>query len=97
MSLLSPTEYIARLKGKSYRELIAERRSLLEKINQFERDERTGKRRARDIYVSPSPSVRYQNDLQCLAALCAYMQEKYNTDFVWGGNTLRETPCDEEE
>ena len=88
--MISPQEYVKRLQGVSYKDLITERRSLLEKINQFERDERTGKRRARDIYVSPSPSVRYQNDLQRLAALCAYMQEKYNTEFVWGGDTLCE-------
>lgn len=92
--MLSPQEYVKRLHGASYQDLITERRRLLELIYKFERDQRAGKDLGREAYASPSPTVRYQRHLLYLAELCTYMQEKYNREFVWGGNTLAEPQPD---
>ena len=36
------------------------------------------------------PDVRYMMYLECLGKLCSYMQEKYNTDYVWGDRKLKD-------
>lgn len=37
--------------------------------------------------IHPRPDVRYQMNLEYLAALCNYISEKYNDEYVWGDSS----------
>ena len=88
--MICPELYVQNLKDAGYPELIRERDSLLQSIREFEEKETAGDRSGDEWRLCPQPDVRYQMDLEYLAALCSYMSEKYSEDYVWGKRTLKE-------
>ncbi len=93
--MISPQSYVDNLKGSSYEELICERNSLIEYIQEYERLEKAGDRSGEEWQIHPQPDVRYQMSLEYLSELCAFMQEKYNTEYVWGDKKLSDSPAQE--
>lgn len=78
--MISPNCYIDELKDKSYKELLKERKELLEAIYSFENEEiEQG-----EIICSPSPEVVYQMNLEYLGELCKLISKKYNEEYIWG-------------
>ena len=63
--MISPKTFIENLKDKSYSELLEEREKLLNDIYSFEKRPNKSK----GIFISPSPEVRYQVNLQYLGKL----------------------------
>lgn len=88
--MISPEMYIEQLKDAEYLELIEERNDLIEFIKDYEKKETVGDRSGDDWLVNPSPDVRYQMYLEYLGELCKLMQEKYNTEYVWGDRRLQD-------
>ena len=88
--MISPDCYIGLMKDSSYQELISERDKLLDFLKKFERDEMAGDRSDPSWNMCPKPDVRYQMDLEYLAALCRFMQEKYNQEYIWGDRMLKQ-------
>lgn len=86
--MISPESYVEELKNLSYTDLINERKKLIEYINSFEKNEMTGDRSGAEWQICPSPEVRYQCNLEYLSALCCYMKDKYNDEYVSGEKTL---------
>lgn len=72
--MISPEAYIKELEDKSYEELLAEKARLNAKIEEFENHDNSSP----TIVISPSPEVRYQCNLEYLAALCNLITKKYN-------------------
>ena len=64
----------------SYKELLAERDSVLEDIYAFENHTYDP---ALDM-IDPSPDVRYQWNLEYLGKLLGLIAEKYCSEFEWG-------------
>ena len=87
--MISPGVYVKQLKEASYLELIRERDQLIESIREFEKAELAGDRSDPAWGICPSPAVQYQCNLEYLAELCSFMQEKYNGEYVWGNRTLK--------
>ena len=78
--MISPNCYIDELKDKSYKELLRERKELLEAIYSFENEEiKQG-----EMICSPSPEVVYQMNLEYLGELCKLISKKYNEEYIWG-------------
>lgn len=75
--MVSPETFIENLKGKSYNELLEEREKLLNDIYSFEKKQNKFK----EIFISPSPEVRYQVNLQYLGKLCELIAIKYNKEY----------------
>ena len=88
--MISPENYVSRLKNAPYTELIRKRDELLESVQQFEGKEMIGDRSDEGWQGWPSPEVVYQMELEYLAALCSMMHEKYNREYVWGRRTLKD-------
>ena len=76
--MISPETFIENLKDKSYSELLYERENLLKKIYSFE----NGQNKSKEIFISPSPEVRYQVNLQYLGKLCELIAIKYNKENI---------------
>ena len=87
--MISPDSYIMRFKDSDYNELIKERDRLIEWIREYEENEKKGDRSGEEWKICPSPDVRYQCNLEYLAKLCNLMQARYNTEYVWGGKSLK--------
>lgn len=83
--MISPKGYIEQLKDADYPELIRQRDELIDRIREYERKEIAGDRSGSEWCIEPSPDVHYQMDLEYLGKLCAFMQEKYNEEYVWVG------------
>lgn len=75
--MISPESFIENLKDKSYSELLEERENLFKKIYSFENETNKSK----EIFISPSPEVRYQVNLQYLGKLCELIAIKYNKEY----------------
>ena len=88
--MISPENYVSRLKNAPYTELMRERDELLESVQQYEGKEMIGDRSDEGWLQYPSPEVIYQMKLEYLAALCSMMHERYNREYVWGRRTLKE-------
>ena len=89
--MISPDGYIMHLKDSDYNELIRERDELIKSIREFEESEKKGDRSGEEWHICPSPEVRYQCNLEYLAKLCKLMNEKYNTEYVWGEKSLADS------
>lgn len=72
--MISPETFIDNLKDKSYSELLEEREKLLNDIYSFEKKPN----KSNGIFISPSPEVRYQVNLQYLGKICELIAKKYN-------------------
>ena len=87
--MIGAKTYVEQLKDAEYLELIKERDELIQSIKDFEEKEAVGDRSGDEwCIVSPSPVVKYQMYLEYLSALCAFMCEKYNKEYVRGERTL---------
>ena len=90
MTMISPEAYIERMEGKSYQELISEREDLITYICEFEKAELSGGTVEQERRMGHSSAqVMYQVYLEYLSALCRFMHDKYNQEYVWGGRTLK--------
>lgn len=88
--MLSPGNFIHEYKDADYPELMKVRDRLVKDILEFEKKEMAGDRSGEEWEYCPSPEVVYQMNLEYLSALCKLMQEKYNTEYVWGDKELGE-------
>ena len=88
--MISPNYFVETLKDQSYPELIRKRDSLIRSIRKFEKDEKAGDRSDPAWRICPTPEVRYQTYLEYLSALCSFMKDKYNEEYVWGERTLKQ-------
>lgn len=86
--MISANMYVEQLKNATYKELIQAREELIESINAYEKKEQEGDRSGKEWCICPTPDVQYQCHLEYLSALCSYMQEKYNNEYVWGDKKL---------
>ena len=82
--MVCPEGYIAGQNNKSYSDLLKERDSLIERIQDFEEkmrtiDETDDEFRFR-ICTSPTPEVIYQMNLLYLGKLCELIAEAYAQD-----------------
>ena len=75
--MISPMGFIEMHKDKSYEDLIIARDSLIEELRSFEASP------DQTSFISPSPEVVYQMNLQYLGKLCELIVEKYNQEYVW--------------
>lgn len=89
--IISPSGYVSRIEDAEYYALIEERGRLVAYIIQYEKNEKAGDRTSEEWFRDPRPDVRYQMHLEYLAELCQLMHEKYNEEYVWGGNCLSES------
>ncbi len=79
--MISSYSYRKEQEHKTYKELLNERKSLLEEIINFEKN--IDKKTNEDIeIICPSPEVVYQCNLQYLSELCDLIAEKYNHEFI---------------
>ena len=72
--MMSPKSYVDKLANKYYEELLEKKNKLIEEINESERVEQEN---TSDFFMSPSPDVRYQCNLEYLAELCILISNKY--------------------
>ena len=84
MSMISPGVYVKRHREESFEQLIKTRDDLIDEIRGLEAIVFDKDNSDEAWNVCPSPSVRYQCNLEYLAALCNFMSEKYNDEYVWG-------------
>jgi len=82
--MISPESYVMEHKNDTFEQLIKERELLIEEIRNFEDTLFGGKPLAEEDMTSPGPDVFYQMDLEYLAALCTFMSDKYNKEFIMG-------------
>ena len=80
--MISPNAYVEMLKDNTFEELLAERDSLFLELKELEKIVFQDDKSHSEWMVCPGPDVRYQMDLEYLAALCKYIQEKYNREIV---------------
>lgn len=88
--MISPGTFAEKWEKLSYLELIKERDRLIRFLRHFEKKELAGDRSDPEWKYHPSPDVQYQVYFEYLAVLCGIMKEKYNTEYVWGGRTLKQ-------
>lgn len=92
MTMISPEVYLDNLRDLPYLELISERDRLIGFIRTYEKAEKAGPDNDPDVSGDLNHGfgqVKYQVYLEYLSALCQFMQEKYNQEYVWEGRTLR--------
>ena len=80
-----PEAITAFLEGEDFEQLIAERDSLIQEIKELEKIAfKKGEDRTDPAWqFRPGPDVRYQMNLEYLAELCSFIEEKYNREIVW--------------
>lgn len=78
--MISPEGFIEEYKNKSYAELLLVRDELLDNIQAFEKQDYDKKQE----FISPSPEVIYQCNLEYLGKLCELISKKYNQEYVLG-------------
>ena len=76
--MISPKTYIEEQKDKTYEELIKERDRLIKEVRYFEKHI---EKEMKVQYISPSPDVIYQWNLEYLSELCNLIQEKFNEKY----------------
>ena len=82
--MISPRGYISEHENDSFEELIAERKRLTENLDRLEAIVYDKKHSDESWLIHPSPDVQYQMNLEYLAELCGFLEEKYNREIVWG-------------
>ena len=80
--MFSPETFIKQLKDYTFPQLIAEKDSLIIEIKELEKIVYENDRTDPEWNVDPGPDVRYQMNLEYLAALCKLIKEKYNREIV---------------
>ena len=80
--MFSPDTFIKQLKDYTFPQLIAEKDSLVIEIKELEKIVYENDRTDPEWNVDPSPDIRYQMNLEYLAALCKLIKEKYNREIV---------------
>ena len=88
--MCSPEYYIEQLKNDEYLELIKKRDRLIRFIKKYEAKEIAGDRTGEEWDIDPQPDVCYQMYLEYLGALCTFMREKYNREYVSGKRKLQD-------
>ena len=86
--MISPQSFEARVKDKSYPELILERDELISYMQEYEKKEKAGDRSDPEWNCRPSPEVRYQVYFEYLAVICGIMKKKYHDEYVWGASCI---------
>ena len=81
--MISPEGYLALLKGDSFEELVAERKRLVDEINELEEIVYEKVHKDERWQINPQPDVQYQMMLEYLSKLCILISEKYNKEIVW--------------
>jgi len=79
--MISPITFIEEHKDKKYTELLHVRDRLMREIRRFEKQTYDKRLDA----MCPAPEVEYQMRLKYLGKLCELISEKYNEEYVWGG------------
>ncbi len=82
--MISPITYVKEHENDTYEQLIKERNSLVRQIKNLEKIVFDKEKQDESWHICPGPDVRYQMYLEYLAELCKFMQEKYNTEYIWG-------------
>ena len=80
--MFSPDTFIKQLNDYTFPQLIAEKDSLVIEIKELEKIVYENDRTDQEWNVDPSPDIRYQMNLEYLAALCKLIKEKYNREIV---------------
>ncbi|MCR5632455.1 MAG: hypothetical protein K6F60_03075 [Eubacterium sp.] len=80
--MISPQGYIDEVKDYPYDKLIEERNKLINSIMSFEKSYFAGDRSGDAWNNCPSPDVVYQCELEYLSELCAFMQERFNKEYI---------------
>lgn len=83
--MISPQGYIDEVRDYPYDKLIKERNKLVNSIKRFEKSYFTGDKSGDEWHYCPSPDVVYQCELEYLSQLCDFMQERFNKEYIWGG------------
>jgi hypothetical protein len=83
--MISPESFANNLEGKSYQELRTIKDDLVAEIAEFERNRLAfaGNEFALpgELTVHPGPDVKYQMQLEYLAATCEKLSEQFNSEF----------------
>ncbi len=82
--MISPMLYIDEHKNDSIEQLINERESLVNRIEQLEKIVFCKEKEGEEWSYCPGPDVQYQVSLEYLAELCKYIRERYSEEYVWG-------------
>ena len=72
---------VEELEKLSYKELLAERKRIMQYITEFEEDYDM---RNLDWECHPMPDARYQSYLDFLGILCTIISKKFNEEYIWG-------------
>lgn len=76
--MISPQLFLSEHEEDSYDQLIVLRDMLIADIRAFESKQIPDAQRV----ICPSPEVIYQMNLQYLSALCSYIADRYNAEFI---------------
>lgn len=82
--MINPMQYIDEHKNDSIEQLINERESLVDRIEQLEKIVFFKEKDSEEWNHCPGPDVQYQMSLEYLAELCKYIRECYSKEYVWG-------------
>ena len=76
----APQSFVDEFEDEFYEKLIKERDKLIREIRHFEKH-REEIMNSDGEFISPSPDVIYQWNLDALGYLCELMSEKFNEEF----------------
>ncbi len=82
--MISPETFVELRKDMTFDELIKERKRLLADIIKLESMVFDENRSGEAWMIKPGPDAQYQMDLEYLAELCTFMQQKYNVEYEDG-------------
>ena len=83
MSMVSPEYYIEEIKkDKTYKELIKIREEFIASFESFEEEYVFNPDANWETNFCPSPEVRYQVNMDCLAILLKVMQERFREEYL---------------
>lgn len=77
--MISPEGYVNDLKNETYEKVLKERYKIIREIRYFEKH-REEIMNSEEIYITPSPEVVYQWNLECLSLLCTLLIDKLNEE-----------------
>lgn len=80
--MIDTQQYVDNVKGYPYEKLIKERNRLVKSLKDFEKGWFAGDKSGDEWYYCPSPDVVYQCELEYLSALCDFMNERFNNDYI---------------
>lgn len=82
MSMVSPEYNIEEItKDKTYKELIKIREEFIASFESFEEEYVYNPYANRETNFCPSPEVRYQVNMECLAILLKVMQDRFREEY----------------